>query len=196
MKKSQLIFFLLWAVCFSKGVFAQEDTPVTDYKDESTILIGEEPAEDIQPVPGATLSIWDIVRMVLILGAVLGAIYLLFRILKRFGGPRFENPELISLHATLRIGGSRGLHLVEVGREFFLIGSAENSVNLVSKIDDKDSIDQLRFTLSTEKPEPPKNFSDLLFRLFQKKDQADRLGRSLGQNKEFMKAQRDRLKSL
>ena len=196
MKKRQLFFILVWGIFFLGGVSAQEDASPEDYTDESTILIEEGPPAEIQPAPGTTLSGWDIVRMILILGMVLGAIYLLFRILKKAGGTHFENSDLIALRATMGMGGNRSLHLVEVGGEFFLIGSAENSVNLVAKIDDKDSLDQIKFKLSTEKPKPPKNFSTLLSRFFQKGNPADGLERSLGQNKEFMKTQRDRLKNL
>ena len=196
MKKRRLIFGLLLMGAAGFFLFAQGTAPEPDFNDETTILIQEDQTPEVQTAPGANLSIWDILRMILILGAVLGVIYLLFRLLKRAGGPRFENPDLITMHATLGVGGSRTLHLVEVGREFFLIGSSENSVGLVAKIDDKESVDQIRFKLSTEKTEPPKNFSDVLSRLFQKGTGQGGLNRSLGRNKEFMQAQRDRLKNL
>ena len=195
MKKRQLIFILVLLGLLG-ALYAQDDPPPVDYTDETAILIEEAEQPDIQTPPGAALSAWDVVRMILILGAVLGFIYLIFRLLKRAGGPKFENSDLINMHATLGVGGGRTLHLVEVGREFFLVGSAENSVNLVAKIEDKESIDQIRFNLTTEKPEQPRNFADVLSRLFQKGGGQGDLNRSLGQNRDFMKAQRDRLKNL
>lgn len=196
MKKRQLFLGILLAGFFLCLLGAQEEQSEPDYTDETTILIADDQGAEIPDAPGATLTFGDFLRMILILGAVILVIYLFFRFLKRAGGPRFENPDLLQLHATLGMGSNRTLHLVEVGREFYLIGSAENSVNLVSKIEDKESVDQIRFNLTTEKPEPPKNFSDILSRLFQKGSDSLSMKKSLGQNKDFMKSQRDRLKNL
>ena len=196
MKKRRLVCLLMGVALFSWFLTAQESTPVPDFADETTILIEDTPAGEAEMPRGATFTFWDGLRMVLVLGAVLAFIYLLFRLLKKAGGPRFTNPELISLHATLGIAGGKTLHLVEVGGEYYLVGASENGVNLISKIEDKDALDQIQFKISTEKPEPPKNFSDVLTRLFQKGEGGGRSGSSLGHTKEFMESQRNRLKNL
>ena len=196
MKKRRLVYLLMGLLFFSWLFMAQEEAPVPDFEDETTILIEDTPADEAEMPRGAAFSFWDGLRMVLVLGAVLAFIYLLFRIIKRAGGPRFANPELISLHATLGIAGGKTLHLVEVGGEYCLVGAAENGINLISKIEDKEALDQIQFKLSTEKPEPPKNFSDVLTRLFQKGDGERRSAGPLGNTKEFMESQRNRLKNL
>jgi flagellar protein FliO/FliZ len=195
-KKRRLVYLLVGLLLFSWLLTAQEDAQIPDFNDETTILIEDTPAGEVEMPRGATFSFWDGLRMVLVLGAVLAFIYLLFRILKKAGGPRFSNPELISLHATLGISGGKTLHLVEVGGEYYLVGASENGVNLISKIEDKDALDQIQFKVSTEKPEPPKNFADVLTRLFQKGEGGDRSAGSLSHTKEFMASQRDRLKNL
>ena len=196
MKKRRLVYLLMGLLLFSLLLTAQETGQTPDFNDETTILIEDTPVDEAEMPRGATFSFWDGLRMVLVLGAVLAFIYLLFRLLKKAGGPRFANPELISLHATLGISGGKTLHLVEVGGEYYLVGASENGVNLISKIEDKDALDQIQFKLSTEKPEPPKNFADVLTRLFQKGEGSDRSTGSLNHTREFMASQRDRLKNL
>ena len=131
--------------------------------------------------------------MFLVLGGVVGLIYLLFVLLKR--GARNRNPEnqLIRMLDYQSLSGSRALHLVEVGNSIFLVGSAENGVGLISEITDKEGLDAIHLELS-QKPAPQKRiFSDMLINLFKS---ADNNRISMGESINFMKQQKDRLKKL
>ena len=76
--------------------------------------------------------------MVLVLGAVIGVIYVIFYFLKRRGAPKMQDNELFSIISTQAITNNRTLHLVQVGNQYFLVGSSEQSVNLISEIEDKE----------------------------------------------------------
>jgi flagellar protein FliO/FliZ len=89
-------------------------------------------------------SFWDFLRMFLVLGLVIGAIYGIFFVLKRMGNPQFQGNSLISLVSTQNLQSNRALHLVEVGNEVFLIGSSEGGVELVGRIEDRETLDQIR----------------------------------------------------
>ncbi len=131
--------------------------------------------------------------MLLVLGGVVGLIYLLFVLLKRGARNRYPENQLIRMLDHQALSGSRALHLVEVGNSIFLVGSAENGVSLLSEITDKEGLDTIRLELS-QKPAPQRrNFSDMLLNLFKP---ADNKRISLVDSINFMKQQKDRLKKL
>lgn len=127
---------------------------------------------DLTPLPGAAetgavtalpaaLSTGDFVRMVVVLAAVLGAIYLLFRLIKRSSRASLGNGDGIALLGSRSLGGSRNLHLVQVGGGVYLIGATDQTLNLIAQITDRDSIDAL--TPNHAQPRPAgRRFADLL----------------------------------
>ena len=94
-------------------------------------------------VSEGVVSTGDFVRMVVVLAAVLGAIYLLFRLIRRGAAGRLANSELIAVLGSRSLGGNRSLHLVRAGRGYYLVGAGDQAVNLVAEITDPDSVDLL-----------------------------------------------------
>jgi flagellar protein FliO/FliZ len=139
--------------------------------DETTLTFAEDDGESATPEgqPGAinSLGVWDFVRMVLVLGIVIAAIYLVFYLLKRASGGRFENSPMIRLLGSHALPGNKALHLVEVGRQVFLIGVGDEGISLISEISDQESLDELRLKASTAPSERKSNFADLLSGFFQ-----------------------------
>ena len=136
---------------------------------------------------------WDFVKMLLVLSGVVGVIYLLFLLLKRGARARYPENQLIRLldHQTLSSG--RALHLVDVGGRVYLVGSAENGVNLISEITNQESLDTIKLELAEKEPAARKSFSSYLldfFRAGEKKEVS--MVESLG----FMQKQRERIKRL
>ncbi|HEY3612586.1 MAG TPA: flagellar biosynthetic protein FliO [Gaiellales bacterium] len=71
------------------------------------------------------------VHMLLGLGLVLALIYVLYRVLKRTAGkrePTIRGDDWMSIIASTPLAPSRSLHLVRVGEEIVLVGSAEHGV--------------------------------------------------------------------
>jgi len=196
--KPYLLMIVLITGLLAPGWLGAQEEPAPSYQDETSIMIQDtEPETDTGTGGGATLTFWDIFRMILILAAVVLVIYLIFHFLKKAGGPRFRENDLITMHASLGLGGSRSLHLVEVGREMFLVGAGDNSVNLISKLEDKDSLDEIRFRLSTEKEgQENRSFAGIISRMFQREKPEMDLSGTLSRNRDFLKGQRDRLKKL
>ncbi len=95
------------------------------------------------PAVPAAVSTGDFVRMVAVLAAVLGAIYLLFRLIRRSSRASVGNADRIALLGSRSLGGSRHLHLVQVGGGVYLIGATDQTLNLIAQITDQDSIQAL-----------------------------------------------------
>ena len=196
-----LVFLCLLVMA---GPIAAQDSPAEDTAQDSTgfhpesaknpeelILIDEGSAQETAQAP--VISTWDFVKMLLVLGGVVGLIYLLFVLLKRGARNRYPENQLIRMLDYQSLAGNRALHLVEVGNSIFLVGSAENGVSLVSEITDKESLDTIHLELS-QKPTPQRrNFSDMLINLFKS---AGNKRISIVDSINFMKQQKDRLKKL
>ncbi len=198
------IILLIPIILFSISLLGAQDTGEQDLEapadiyDESSIIIQDtESSVQVETEGGPVLTVWDIVRMILIFAAIIAVIYVIFYFMRKAGGNRFQNSDLISMHATQNIGGNKNIHLIEVGQEFFLIGAADNSINLISKITEKDAVDDIRFKISTDTaPEEGRNFSDIFSRLFKRNNTDVNLGKSMSRSKDFMKEQRERLKNM
>ncbi|TFG64889.1 MAG: hypothetical protein E4H36_01705 [Spirochaetales bacterium] len=146
--------------------------------DESTLLLGAQTDTAAgagtgadnggagQRLKGGSFTLWDFLRMILILAAVVAAIYFIFRLLKKKTGPKLQDAELFKILSTQVIANNRSLHLVEVGRQIFLVGAGENAVNLVSEVTDKETLDEIHLKAAEFKESEQKSFIEKLSGFF------------------------------
>jgi flagellar protein FliO/FliZ len=159
---------------------------------------GAAAAPAVAQVPG--VGTWDFVRMLLVLAVVVGLIYGVFWLLKRGGRLKTPENEMIRLLGSRSLSGNRALHLVEVGRGVYLVGSAENGVNLVAEVKDQETIDAIRVQAAEEGGKARRTFAATLARVFKpaKPPAAPATGTTagLGAGTEFLRRQRERLRRL
>jgi flagellar protein FliO/FliZ len=165
---------------------------------ESELLITEGPAAGApaagagQGAVGSAVSVWDFVRMLLVLALVVAAIYLVLRFLRKKAGRRVQENDLIRVMGSRTLAGTRSLHVVEVGRGVYLVGSSDGGVELIAEITDKESLDSLRLKAAEEQTAGRRTFQSALADIFRPARGPATMGDSLG----FLKRQRDRLKKL
>jgi len=114
------------------------------------------------PTPG--VSVFGIFRVLLTLAVVAAAIYglvyfLKFRRASRAGAA--QDPFLKVL-ASAPLVTNRSVHVVSVGPQAWLVGSAENGVHLISEISDKDTINAMLLEDSKRIAAPPTGAAPLL----------------------------------
>lgn len=143
------------------SVWAQSDdnqtSPQSAAIDERLLPIGDEEAsegaaavtqegggEDEGAGRTSAIGFGDVLRMLLVLGGVVGVIYLTFGLLKRASRSQVRSSTLIHNLSTVPLGGNRALHLIRVGERHYLIGSAEQHVQLIEAIDDQETIDYIQ----------------------------------------------------
>ncbi len=143
-----------------------------DRVDESTLTFDDETEQaQAEEVDGLTsFGAGDFIRMVLVLGLVVLSIYVLFYFLKKAGGHGDRADKSLRLLGTTTLQGSRAVHLIEVGGRVFLVGSAEQSVNLISELQDQETIDQLLLehgsSVAGSSPFGKRTFSDFVGDMF------------------------------
>jgi flagellar protein FliO/FliZ len=176
----------------SEGVDPDSKRPL----EESLLIL--DPAEEAQSAEtqevqgGPLVSSWDFIRMVLILAAVVGVIYLIFWMLKRGFRRQLPQNDLIRLLGTRNLSGNRALHLVEMGKQVFLVGSAEGGISLISEIRDQETLDSIALERSQMGNRTPQGFAQF----FQSLLKSGSSQSSVGDTVDFMKQQRRRLEKL
>jgi flagellar protein FliO/FliZ len=160
--------------------------------EESLIILdAQDPAVVENTTVLNTFSVWDFVRMLLVLGAVLGFIYFIFFLFKKIGKPKLISDSTIGIISTKNLEPGRSLHLIEIGSQVFLIGSGESSVQLITEITEKETLDTINMDKSIRN-EGSSTFTDIFRGLF-KKD-IDTQTKPVPIN--FIKKQRERLRGM
>ena len=82
------------------------------------------------------------------LALIVGIMFALFYLMRKYGHkiglPQVKNDNM-RLLGQMPLGPKRGLALVEVEDKKFLIGVTDNSINLISKIDDNEQTNDRTF---------------------------------------------------
>ncbi len=194
--RAAFLAFLLIAGGMGR-LYAQADA-VNTTPDETQITIGE--GEETIPLPEtertSLFSFWDFVRMILIFGVVIGVIYLLYRILKKAGGPKTIDGNLLRVISSKNIGGNKYLHLVEVGNQVWLVGAGDSAVSLVAEITEKETLDSIKLQASAESNTGRRSFGDLMMGMFRREPRMNNIGGTNAFSTDFLKKQRERLKKM
>ncbi len=170
----------------------------TQFPDERNILIHDNSSgSKAVATPVKSYGVWNFVQMLLILALVVAGIYILFYFLKKAGGPRQQENEVIGVLSTKVLQANRSLHLVEVGKQMFLVGSSESGVALVAEIHDKESMDEIRIKAAERGTLIGKrNFRDVFAGMFTRAGSGAALGAPAIDPFGFIRQQRERLKKM
>jgi flagellar protein FliO/FliZ len=134
---------------------APVETPDPIRAAEEALTLGRGDAVTIPATPG--VSVFGIFRILLTLALVAAAIYGLVYFLKfrRASRDKAEQDPFLKVLASTPLAVNRGVHVVSVGQQAWLVGSAENGVNLISEISDKDAINAMLLEDSKRVAAPP-----------------------------------------
>ncbi len=134
-----------------------------------------------------------VVKTLVILGVFGFGIYYIFRYISKKQGIAFPSLNIIKIIASVPVGTNRFIQIVEVGNKYYLIGSTDNNIRLLSEIIDKETLDMIKVLKNKEnKSGPPSSFTGFLNNLLggiSKKITAK-------DNIKFLKIQKDRIKNL
>jgi flagellar protein FliO/FliZ len=168
--------------------------------DETTLSLGEAaaPARAANTAAGTNTFAYFL-RMIFVLALVLGAIYGVYRLLKRLSKPKVADDSTLKILASTSLGPGKALHVIGLGSKAYLIGAADSSISLVAELDDKEFIDALTLeaTLAPKasRPGASTDFGELLRGLLGHR----RGGRKYGlkqdrKDGDFLAGQRERLR--
>ncbi len=138
---------------------AEEVQNVSTTVDESQILLND---TSLSPATGVA-GVWVFIRMLLVLGLVLIFIWFIFKFLRKKTGIAPSDSEFLRRVAALSLGPGKSVQVVTLVDNAYLLGVCENSVNLISKIEDKELINALNLYADKQSQSlKPKNFAEIL----------------------------------
>ena len=172
MFKKSLVVFLLILVCSVFSVAAQqnasaEETQVIEQPqntfDESSILLGEG-RQNQAPGGSGSSSFFLLLRMVLFLLIVVACIFLVFKFMKKTMAVPDNDDMFMRIVSSVNISPSKSVQIVTLTDKYaFMIGVSDDSVNLISQIDDPELIQAMNlYSDKQKKKSKPKNFADIL----------------------------------
>jgi flagellar protein FliO/FliZ len=174
--------------------------------DESAIILGETPA-----VPAAAngSSVFVMLRMILVLALAALAIYGVVFIIKRLARPQEIRDPYLKVLAKVPLGADSFAAVLSLGPRAWLVGGGSGGLNLISEIDDAESLETMLLDDARKNAETGRKFPDfraLLGRLGPSRDakqaySAEAEGRSPPvppgvTQAEALRKQRERLKGL
>ncbi|MDX9898625.1 MAG: flagellar biosynthetic protein FliO [Spirochaetia bacterium] len=176
-----ILFVSIVGATFAQGTAAPE-------VDETTLVLPDAPQAGT-PSQGSSILPY-VLRMVLVLGLVIAAIYGLYALIKRSAKPSDTFDSYLRILATSKLGVGRSLHVVSLGEKAWLIGSTDTAVGLIAEIDDKELIDALALRASEAPHTPRRDFGSILGELLGRKGSKS----TASVSNDFFNRQKDRLK--
>jgi flagellar protein FliO/FliZ len=140
--KFRLIPLALALFILGSSLGAQESGVSPAAPAEGEIFLGEESPGLSIAEPGP-VSVFAILRTVLLLILAAAAVYGLVYIVKRFSQPRDRlNPNLRVLAST-RLGPGRFIHVVALGNRAWLVGAGEGGISHIADVTEQEALDTL-----------------------------------------------------
>ena len=136
------IFLCLGFFVCTSPVSAQDAEPLPERHlvDESTILIGETPA---QSVSNGSASVFVVIRMVLVLALSALAIYGVFFFIKRASRPQENRDPHLKVLARVPLSNDSYAAVISVGARAWLVGGGSGNVNVISEISENESLETM-----------------------------------------------------
>jgi len=159
--------------------------------DESTIILGDTPAPET-PVAGSSILI--MLRMVLVLALAALAIYGIVFFVKRISRPR-ENPDPhLKVLARVPLASDSFAAVISLGAKAWLVGGGSGGLNLISEVDDVESLETMLLDDAKRNAEP-RRFLDFrsILRFGRDEKKLSSQDSSIADN---LRQQRERLKGL
>ena len=103
---------------------------------ESTLFAGEGASDQAVSTPAAGndlwSSIWPLIAMILVLGALYGSLFILRRFTNN-GQVAGKTQPMVSLQTSVRIGNNQTLHVVHFGDRQLLVGASQAGLVVLDK---------------------------------------------------------------
>lgn len=136
--------------------------------DETKILLNSPNTENSTSNEVKEFSFFSALwKFILMLALVCGLAYIVLRLLKKANAIPLNDDPYLKIAASLKLAPNKLLYVVILGREAFLISLTEKTVNLISKLENKELIDTLILNADNRNVEE-RSFADMLAAIFKK----------------------------
>lgn len=132
-----------------------EDREKKDAQPEGDLYTFEEPTVEEQSYA------WGIVKMIIVLGLMVGGFYYFFRYVSRArGGPMGGN--IAQVLSLIPVGQNKFIQIIDLAGKVLVLGVTDHAINLIMEIKDRDEIDRIRLAGSKVAAVRPGGFQEFL----------------------------------
>jgi len=135
LKRKILVFIAIVVISVS---FLISQTAV----DESKLVL-QDNTQTAAPASQNTGIVWYMIRMVLVLGLVLLALYGLYVFLKRKAKRPIQEDPFIKHLGVTQIAPGKSVHVLSLGAKAWLLGVSDTAITMLAELDDKELIDAM-----------------------------------------------------
>ncbi len=138
--------------------------PVLAYANQE-LNLPTDPTDAINLTEGTTNIGFLLVRYLIAVIFVVSLLYFTLKCITKKNEPKYRDGNWSNVLDYNYMGNNRGLYLVEINNEGYVIGSTENSLNLLTKIE-KNDFEKIKSEIILNK-----EFNDFTINPFKKKEQ-------------------------
>ncbi len=160
---ASLLLFVSSAYAQEEAASVQEQTSILTQTDETLLPIETESGSS-HLVSSRTGSGGGFVflRMVLVLALVVVIAYIMLRFIRKTDSSAGSD-EFLRRVASVSVGAGKSVQVITLVDSAYLIGVSDNSVNLISKIEDKELINAMNlYADKNQNTQRPKTFAEVL----------------------------------
>lgn len=185
--------------CFTQAADISESTKIiNNYEnsdiDESSILLSSSDESTVGKSSSFS-TFWLFLRMILVLAIVIICIYAVVWFMKK--SVKTENDEdepFLRKVSSVSLAPGKSVQIVTLVDKGFVVGVSEDSVSLISEINDKELIDAMNlYSDKKKRTQKPRSFADVLEIFMPKKKDSNIYGDSSRQFSDMLNKQRNRL---
>lgn len=125
--------------------------------------------------------LWQFIRTLLTLAVLLGIFYGIFKLYKFKRELPAQNFSAVSSIYEYPLGQNQRLQIIELAGKLMVLGVSENSIQLISEISDKYTVDRIKLDCAEDRKQPRADFLTELSRAI-KTNIAERVGKKNSAN--------------
>lgn len=118
--------------------------------------------DDFMPQVSDGSYAWDIIKMIIILGIMVGGFYYFFKFVSKKTGINVHGEDMIQILASSAVGQNKYIQIIDVAGSILVLGITDGNINLITEITNREQIEHIRILGADNKPAMEGNFQDLL----------------------------------
>jgi len=106
-----------------------------------------------------------VLRTLAILAVLVVAVYIVMRIFLKNRRKIVTGTDIIKVIATYPLAGNKSIQIMEIAEKVFVLGVTDSNINMITSVEDKETIDRIKLQSSKETKGGFQSFKDQLMKL-------------------------------
>ena len=106
-----------------------------------------------------------VLRTLAILAVLVVAVYIVMRIFLKNRRKVVTGTDIIKVIATYPLAGNKSIQIMEIAEKVFILGVTDSNINMITLVEDKETIDRIKLQSSKETKGGFQSFKDQLMKL-------------------------------